>query len=175
MVGTETPKGLVLILMPVGRDAATVAGLVERVGLRPLVCNTLQEVIENLERVAEVVLVAEEALYGNNVRVLEDWVCRQPPWSDQPFVVLTNHNQGPKLTGFRRELVNRLRNVGFLERPLHGITLQATVISTERARRRQYDTRAYLDAQRGAAVELERLVAERTAGLERANTNSGKK
>jgi signal transduction histidine kinase len=170
MVGTETPKGLVLILMPVGRDAATVAGLVERVGLRPLVCNTLQEVIENLERVAEVVLVAEEALYGNNVRVLEDWVCRQPPWSDQPFVVLTNHNQGPKLTGFRRELVNRLRNVGFLERPLHGITLQATVISTERARRRQYDTRAYLDAQRGAAVELERLVAERTAGLERANS-----
>ena len=38
--------------------------------------------------------MAEEALYGNNARVLEDWVGRQPPWSDQPFVVLTNRNEG---------------------------------------------------------------------------------
>ena len=169
MVGAETPKGVVLVLLPVGRDAATVAGLIERAGLRPVVCNTLQELVENLERVVEVVLVAEEALYGNNVRVLEDWVGRQPPWSDQPFIVLTNHNEGPKFAAFRRELVTRLRNVGFLERPLQAITLQATVLSAERARRRQYETRAYLEAQRGAAEELERLVAERTADLERAN------
>jgi len=170
MVGLETPKGVVLVLMPVGRDAPTVAKLIERAGLRPVVCNTLQEVIENLEWVVEVVLVAEEALYGNNVRVLEDWVGRQPPWSDQPFVVLTNHNEGGKFAAFRRELVIRLRNVGFLERPLQAITLQATILSAERARRRQYQTRAYLEAQRGAAAELERLVAERTADLERANS-----
>jgi signal transduction histidine kinase len=169
MVGAETPKGVVLVLLPVGRDAATVAGLIGRTGLRPVICNTLREVVENLESVVEVVLVAEEALYGNNVRVLENWVGRQPPWSDQPFVVLTNHNQGPKFAAFRRELVTRLRNVGFLERPLQAITLQATVVSAERARRRQYETRAFLEAQRGAALELERLVAERTADLERAN------
>jgi signal transduction histidine kinase len=170
MVGLETPKGVVLVLMPVGRDAPTVAKLIERAGLRPVVCNTLQEVIENLEWVVEVVLVAEEALYGNNVRALEDWVGRQPPWSDQPFVILTNHNEGGKFAAFRRELVIRLRNVGFLERPLQAITLQATILSAERARRRQYQTRTYLEAQRGAAAELERLVAERTADLERANS-----
>jgi signal transduction histidine kinase len=170
MVGLETPKGVVLVLMPIGRDAATVAKLIERAGLRPVVCNSLQEVIENLEWVIEVVLVAEEALYGNNARVLEDWVGRQPPWSDQPFVVLTNRNEGGKFAAFRRELVIRLRNVGFLERPLQAITLQATVLSAERARRRQYQTRAYLEAQRGASAELERLVAERTADLERANS-----
>jgi hypothetical protein len=50
-------------------------------------------------------------------------------WSDQPFVVLTNHNEGPKFSAFRRELVMRLRNVGFLERTLQAITLQATVVS----------------------------------------------
>jgi hypothetical protein len=155
--------------MPVGRDAAAVAGLIERAGFRAVVCKTVQEIVENLEWVVEVVLVAEEALYGNNVRVLEDWVGRQPPWSDQPFVVLTNHNQGAKFAAFRRELVMRLLNVGFLERPLHAITLQATVVSAERSRRRQYETRSYLEAQRGAAVELERLVAERTADLERTN------
>jgi signal transduction histidine kinase len=169
MVGLETPKGVVLVLMPVGRDAATVAKLIEKAGLRPVVCNTLQELIENLEWIVEVVVVAEEALYGNNTCVLEDWVGRQPPWSDQPFVVLTNHNEGSKFAAFRRELVMRLRNVGFLERPLQAITLQATILSAERARRRQYQTRAHLEAQRGAAAELERLVTERTADLERAN------
>jgi signal transduction histidine kinase len=170
MVEAKTPKGVVLVLLPVGRDAPTVAGLIERAGLRPVVCNTIQELVEHLDWTVEVVLVAEEALYGNNVRVLEDWVRRQPPWSDQPFVVLSNHNQGPRFAGFRRELVKRLRNVGFLERPLQAITLQATVVSAERARRRQYETREYLEAQRGAAAELERLVAERTADLERANS-----
>ena len=113
MVGAEPSRGVVLVLMPVGRDAATVAGLIERAGLRPVVCNTLQEVVENLEWTVEVALVAEEALYGDNVRVIEDWVGSQPPWSDQPFIVLTNHIEGPKFAAFRRELVKRLRNVGF--------------------------------------------------------------
>jgi signal transduction histidine kinase len=171
MAQVDMPKGVVLVLLPVGRDAATVAALVERTGLRAVVCSTLQELIENLEWVVEVALVAEEALYGHKVRILEDWVGRQPPWSDQPFVVLTNHNEGPKFAAFRRELVTRLRNVGFLERPLKAITLQATVVAAERARRRQYDIRAYLEAQRGASVELERLVAERTADLKRANNH----
>src|ERR1700709_1133842 len=171
MAQVEKPKGVVLVLLPVGRDAATVAGLIERAGLRSIICNTAREAVDNLERVVEVVLVAEEALYGDNVRLLEDWVGRQPPWSDQPFIVLTNHNEGPRFAAFRRELVTRLRNVGFLERPLKAITLQATVVAAERARRRQYDIRAYLEAQRGAAVELEHLVADRTADLERANNH----
>ena len=170
MVGVESRKSVVLVLTPVGRDAATVAGLIQRTGLRPVICNTVLQLVDNLDRIIEVVLVAEEALYGNNVLVLEDWVRRQPPWSDQPFVVLTNHNEGPKFAAFRRELVMRLRNVGFLERPLQALTLQATVLSAERARRRQYEIRAHLEAQRGAAVELERLVSERTAELKRANS-----
>ena len=170
MVGVETPKGVVLVLLPVGRDAAAVARLIERAGLRPVICTTVLEAVEYLERTVEVVLVAEEALYSNNVLVLEDWVARQPQWSDQPFIVLTDHNEGPKFAAFRRELVIRLRNVGFLERPLQAITLQATILSAERARRRQYQTRAHLEAQRGAAAELERLVTERTADLERANS-----
>jgi signal transduction histidine kinase len=170
MVGAETPKGVVVVLMPVGRDAATVAGLIERTGLRAVICHTVRDVVDHLERIIDVVLVAEEALYGSNVNDLKDWVDRQPQWSDQPFIVLTNHNEGPKFAAFRRELVLRLRNVNFLERPLQTITLQATVISAERARSRQYETRAYLEAQRGVAVELERLVAERTIELEQANT-----
>ena len=135
----------------------------------PSSATTPQDLIGNLDRVIEVVVVAEEALYGNNVHILEGWVARQPPWSDQPFIILTHQNDGPKFSAFRRELVIRLRNVAFLERPLQAMTLQSTVLSAERARKRQYEARAYLEAQRGAAVELEQLVTERTADLERAN------
>jgi signal transduction histidine kinase len=169
MDGAETPKGIALILMPIGRDSTTVADLVGRTGLSPVICKTVQEVVDNLESIVEVVLLAEEALYGKNLLVLEEWVDGQPPWSDQPFIVLTNHNEGPKFAAFRREIVKRLRNVGFLERPLQAITLQTTVVSAERARRRQYEARAYLESQRDAAQVLEHLVVERTADLERAN------
>ena len=41
-----------------------------------VMCNTVREVVDRLERIVEVVLVAEEALYGKNVLVLEDWMGR---------------------------------------------------------------------------------------------------
>jgi signal transduction histidine kinase/CheY-like chemotaxis protein len=171
MSEADKSRGIVLILAPIGRDATAIAGLIDRAGLCPVICKNPQDLIENLDRVIEVVVVAEEAIYGsNNLHVLEGWVARQPPWSDQPFIVLTNKNESPKLSAFRRELVIRLRNVAFLERPLQAMTLQSTVLSAERARKRQYEARAYLEAQRGAAAKLEQLVSERTADLESANS-----
>ena len=170
MRGPDKSKGIVAILTPIGRDADAVAGLIARAGLFPVICETPQDLVEKLLRVIDVVVVAEEALYGRNVGVLEFWVTRQPPWSDQPFIVLTHQSEGSEFAAFRRDLVSRLRNVAFLERPLRGMTLQSTVLSAERARKRQYQAREYIEAQRGAAVKLEQVVAERTAELERANT-----
>ncbi|MGY4600338.1 hypothetical protein ACVWXL_008084 [Bradyrhizobium sp. GM22.5] len=39
------------------------------------------------------------------------------PGRIMPFVVLTNHNEGARFSQFRSELVRRLRNLAFLERP----------------------------------------------------------
>lgn len=161
--------GTVLVLAPIGRDASACATLVTQAGLAPLVCNDVDELVAKLDGGAEVVLLTEEALYGKAVDSLVRWVSAQPPWSDQPFVVLTNKNQGPRFARFRRDLVVQLRNVAFLERPLQAISLQAALVTAERGRRRQYQARAYLEAQRDAADELERLVAARTEALELAN------
>lgn len=161
--------GVALILAPIGRDAAAIAGLVGRVGLRPTICQSPSELVAALAKNVEVVIVAEEALYGNSLDGVEQWVARQPPWSDQPFIVLTNQHEGARFGAFRRHLVKRLCNVTFLERPLQGITLQSSVLAAERARRRQYETRAYLEFQRDNAAQLEQLVAERTCDLEQAN------
>ncbi|HEY1562963.1 MAG TPA: ATP-binding protein [Caulobacteraceae bacterium] len=169
MARVENRKGVVPILAPIGRDAAAIAGLIERAGLQPLVCSAPVDLIRALTQTVEVVIVAEEALYGGAVAGVEHWVRDQAPWSDQPFIVLTNQNEGPRFGAFRRELVQRLQNVTFLERPLQAITLQATVLSAERARRRQYEARTYLEGQRDAATVLEQLVVERTRELAAAN------
>jgi signal transduction histidine kinase len=165
----ETGRGVVLVIAPVGRDASACATLVAQVGLEPRICAGVDEAITQLQAGVDVVLLTEEALYGKPLALLADWVASQPPWSDQPFIVLTNHNAGPRFTDFRRDLVGKLRNIAFLERPLQAISLQAAVLTAQRGRARQYQARAYLEAQRGAADELERLVALRTAALEEAN------
>ncbi len=170
MDNAEVPTGVVPILAPVGRDAAAIDILVKQTGLQPCVCSTPCDLVASLTRTIDVVIVAEEALYGSNLVAVEQWVDSQPPWSDQPFIVLTNKNEGQRFGAFRRELVKRLRNVTFLERPLQAITLQATVLSAERARQRQFEARAYLESQRDAAALLEHLVDERTRELEDANT-----
>jgi signal transduction histidine kinase len=159
----------VLILTPVGRDAVACAKLLEQAGLFPQVCSDVADLIARLKGRADVALITEEALYGKAIASLEEWVLAQPPWSDMPFVVLTNRNEGARFTQFRRGLVRKLRNIAFLERPVQAISLQAAVLTAERGRARQYEARAYLETQKQAALELERLVAKRTAALEEAN------
>jgi signal transduction histidine kinase len=159
----------VLIVTPVGRDAVACAKLIEQAGLFPQVCSHVADLIALLEGHADVALIAEEALCGKAIAPLEAWVVAQPPWSDMPFVVLTNRNEGARFTQFRRGLVRKLRNITYLERPVQAISLQAVVLTAERGRARQYEARAYLESQQRAAVELERLVAKRTAALEEAN------
>jgi signal transduction histidine kinase len=160
----------VLIVAPVGRDASACAKLVERAGLSAKVCRDIAELVVQLGSGADVVLLTEEALYGDSIDDIAEWVKAQPPWSDLPFVVLINRNEGPRLAQFRRDVVGKLRNVAFLERPLQAISLQAAVLSAKRARSRQYEAQVYLEAQRGAAEELERLVSLRTQALELANS-----
>src|SRR6202008_3469283 len=111
----------VLILTPVGRDAVVCAKLIEQAGLFPQVCSHVADLIAQLEGHADVALIAEEALYGKAIAPLEAWVAAQPPWSDMPFVVLTNRNEGARFAQFRGGLVRKLRNIAFLERPLQAI------------------------------------------------------
>jgi PAS domain S-box-containing protein len=164
-MGIEAAATNVLILAPVGRDAGTCAKLVAQTGLSSRSCRDVANLIEELNPHSDVVLVAEEALYGKALDVLAEWVAAQPPWSDLPFVVLTHHNEGARFIQFRQELVRKLRNVAFLERPMQAISLQAAILTAKRGRARQYEARAYLEAQQSAAAELERLVAQRTAAL----------
>ncbi|MFC4314120.1 ATP-binding protein [Steroidobacter flavus] len=164
------PEALrVLVVAPIGRDASAAAELLSRGGVSTEVCRDLECLMEHLETNVAAVLLAEEAIYRQDTTALTTWVREQPAWSDLPFVILTSHLTHPNVSSWRRELVGMLRNVSLLERPVQAITLTSTVQAAMRARRRQYELKALVEAQAAAAVQLEDLVSARTRELQAAN------
>ena len=91
-----------------------------------------------------------------------EWVAAQPPWSDFPFILLTEHGGGLERNPAAARLTETLGNVTFLERPFHPDDLVSVVQTTLRGRERQYECRRLNE-------ELEFRVQERTAELAAAN------
>jgi len=159
---------LVLVYAPTGRDAAAAADLLERAAIAVQVCRDHDALVGGLDRAA-VVLVAEEGLVGQPEEALDTWVASQPPWSDLPFVMLTGSARNPQVAAWRQRQVERLGNVALLERPVQAITLVSVVRAALRARGRQLEVRALLEARDAAAAGLEAQVQRRTAELSQAN------
>jgi two-component sensor histidine kinase len=131
-------RGPVLILAPGGRDGQVAAAILAEVGIGATVCADLDQLVAALND-SGAAIVAEEALLRADRRSLAEWIERQPPWSDFPFVLLT----------FREGILDSrmpelLGNVTILERPFHPRTLVSVVRSALRARRRQREAEAFL-------------------------------
>jgi signal transduction histidine kinase/ActR/RegA family two-component response regulator len=169
MATADTASARILILAPIGRDAVASAELLRRAGMQAEVCKDLDELAARIDAAALAVLLAEEALFGRDFSVVSERVGTQPPWSDLPFVVLTSQLPSTNVSAWRHRLVESLRNVSLLERPVQAITLRTAMQAAVRARARQYEMRALLEAQKDAAAELEDLVFARTQQLETAN------
>jgi signal transduction histidine kinase/ActR/RegA family two-component response regulator len=159
----------VLIFAPIGRDGPASAELFRGASLEAINCRSLPELVAEMAAGVGAVFLAEEGLFGKDTAPLAQWIASQPPWSDLPFVVLTSHREQPAVVAWRRSIVELLRNVSLLERPVQPITLTSAIQSAIRARRRQYEIRALLEAREQTAQELEKLVVERTRELEEAN------
>ena len=159
--------GPVLVLAPVGRDAAEIARVLGGIGLRAraipgvaALCHELR--VQGGAEVAALI-IAEEAL-ATGTATIAACLAEQPPWSDLPIVVLTASGQrrGPEE---RWRLFEGLGNVTLLSRPLHAETLHSAARAARRARARQHEPRQHLDAMRIGAETLEARVEERTREL----------
>ena len=159
----------ILVYAPIGRDGLASAELLRRAGMEAFVCEDLPGLARELEVGAAAVFVAEEGLFGKDLTGLSAWIEGQPAWSDLPFVMLTSRHDQPRVAAWRKTIVDTLRNVSLLERPVQPITLTSAVQSACRARSRQYEVQALLLAQERAAIDLEALVASRTEELASAN------
>jgi signal transduction histidine kinase/CheY-like chemotaxis protein len=169
MVRSEHPLGPVVVLAPIGRDAAASASLLEKSGVQTKICSDLVQLVTALQRGTGASFIAEEALFGQDIGPLSGWVAEQPPWSDLPFVLLTSRQEQTGIEAWRQKLIHSLRNVSLLERPVQTLTLVSTVQAALRARMRQLELRTLLEERERSAHVLEQLVVARTQELEAAN------
>jgi len=167
---------------PTGKEAARVANVLQREGLRPCVCGDLIALREELPRGAGALLIEDEALRPKAVAALVASLARQPAWFDVPVLLLT-HRRGHEENLRVIQELSPVGNVTLLERPLSTLALVTAVQAALRTRRRQHQVRALLEEQKQAAealrasqqqvlelnAELEQRVSQRTAELRAAN------
>ncbi len=148
-----------------GRDAIVARAMLSETGIESTVCADIPSLVEQLERGAGFAIITEEALATRNLRPLNNWIERQPEWSDFPFVLLTQSGGGLERNPAAARHLETLGNVTFLERPFHPTTLVSLARSALRGRRRQYDARARLEALRESEERLRLAVDNADVGF----------
>ncbi|SNT37368.1 His Kinase A (phospho-acceptor) domain-containing protein [Noviherbaspirillum humi] len=128
----------VLVYTPTGKDGMLIAKLLERADIERQVCRAASEVIEELERGAGCILIADDALTKEFMKAVTPLLKEQPTWSDLPILVLSKRGLN---SSEMRSIYLELGNVTLLERPVQGVTLVMAVISALRGRSRQYEMR----------------------------------
>ena len=127
---------------------------------------SLPDLIDALQNGAGTLMVEEDAISREGVRLLSTAMSQREPWSNLPIVILTSGDP---------EAIQRLQeldlfgpatasNITILERPVHEVTLTTVVRTSLRARRRQYeirdlmeDLRSMNEKLRESQVELESI------------------
>jgi signal transduction histidine kinase/CheY-like chemotaxis protein len=179
----DTTSERALILAPQGRDAQVAVGILLEGGLVAEIRDDLRKLTEGILEGAGLAVLTDDVIRSADISSLVVWVKSQPPWSDFPFIVLTERGAGLERNPAASREMAALGNVVFLERPFHPTTFVSGVRTTLRGRLRQYEARARLEAlreseahARSAEVNLRHLnetlegrVEERTAELAATN------
>ncbi len=145
----------VMVLAPLGRDAAVVSETLALVGIACVIVRSTQELVEHLRDRAHALLVTEEALDPESTRRLLQVLGEQPPWSDLPIVLLLAEDSGPPGISPHLAELTRAHNVSVLQRPTPALTLITAVQVALRARQRQYQVLDLLSRERRAREDAE--------------------
>ena len=141
MDGRNIFESRILVLAPVGRDAALLANTLKSAGIQTLICANADSLLGHLREGASAAVVTDEALHAEALGQLTQWLCAQPPWSDMPFVVLTSGGRPSLTTINKAQQLEVLGNVTLLERPARPDTILSSVKAAIRGRVRQYQMR----------------------------------
>jgi len=141
----------VLVVAPTRRDADVTHGLLQAANLQSIICSDLLELTGQLEAGVGVVLITDQLLAGGGASAFVAAMARQPAWSDVPVLVLA---RGREESPASIPALALLTNVTLLDRPVSMRSMITTVQASLRARRRQYQMRDQLLAQRRAEEAL---------------------
>ena len=141
----------VLVLAPVGRDAALVERTLREAGIACRICRDLLALRIEMQEGAGAILVTEDVLSAEAVSELGELFAGQLPWSDLPLLIFS---AGREAAGRALEELKNLTAYTLLDRPTRKKTLVSALQTALRARRRQYEVRDLL-------FELEKSVRGR--------------
>ena len=144
----------ILIFAPVGKDAPLTLEVLQRTDLKGTVCDTAHGLCVEIERGASVILLTEEALENAGIGELMECLRTQPAWSDIPILLFADAERSEIYLRTLR-LLEGLRNVVLLERPIRLGAALSLIRSAIRGRNRQYELRDLLKALADARVEAE--------------------
>jgi signal transduction histidine kinase len=151
----------VIIIAPVGQDAAAMATLLDTQGFETQICNGLAEYSRQMTDSAGALLLTEEALESEQGSLLLDLLKGQQPWSELPLIILTSGGESRR-AGLLDLAAAAAGTVTLLERPVSKLTLMRSVQVALRSRRRQYQVRDLVSQLANLNQTLEQRVAERT-------------
>jgi hypothetical protein len=125
---------------PVGKDSSLTAEVLERAGLSGCVCSTVPMLCAEFASGAGAILLTEEALEDCAIGELTQCLHAQPAWSDVPILLFADAERSEVYLRTLR-LLEGLRNVVLLERPIRLGAALSLIRSAMRGRRRQYEVR----------------------------------
>lgn len=149
--------GVVHIVAPFGRDALSMASVLDAAGLSTRDAGSLGELAAALDDQAGVVLITEEALATGTdalLAALDD----QPSWSDLPVILLRSPRAHRRLP--MPILLPQTINVVELDRPLGSLSLLSAVQGALRARQKQFVVRDQMRALADSRSALARSESE---------------
>lgn len=153
-MGTNNPEERILILAPIGQDAAAMAALFHAHGFSATVCESAGEACRQMAAGAGALLITEEALELPQVPDVLQQLDAQPPWAELPLIVLTRGGES-RLARLLNIVAAAAGSITLLERPIGEATLLRSIEVALRSRRRQYQVRDLLEEQRLIRQQLE--------------------
>ncbi|MBV9673616.1 MAG: HAMP domain-containing histidine kinase [Verrucomicrobia bacterium] len=154
----------VLVLAPVGNDAAGAIKVLQNAGISAKPCQNISHVCDLLRMEGDSIwalVLTEEALVSpKECSNLTDWIEHQEPWSELPVVFLTHPGQPTAATWKRSRVLSSRGAPIILERPVRPSTLIAALRVALGSRERQYKLRDLLQSQHRAGIELLRARLE---------------
>ncbi|HDX0949574.1 TPA: PAS domain-containing protein [Stenotrophomonas maltophilia] len=148
---------VVRIVAPFGRDADSIAAVLEGVGLATHIAGNLEELAEHLDDRTGLVVVTQEALVRGADGMLPA-LQQQPAWSDIPFILLRSARSYRRST--REALLPASINVVEMDRPLGSMSLISAVQGALRARDKQFLVRDQMAALADGRAALSRSETE---------------
>ena len=144
----------ILIFTPVGKDAPLTLDVLQRTDLDGCVCQTAHNLCLEFLRGASVIMLTEEALEDHSIGELMECLRSQPAWSDIPILLFADAERSEVYLRTLR-LLEGLRNVVLLERPIRLGAALSLIRSAMRGRQRQYKLRDLLKALATAREDAE--------------------